>query len=167
MWIHHHTFLPFICTQPFALVGVPEKELGGFPWVWIDFGREPIWSFMHHTSKIFSLVHFHLHHIHTHTSGESAKSRAVTVTDGSHQGVRAREMSTSAKLCREANWQFQRAGDSETMLWAAGERDEPYQEVGKEDPGRKVRGLTVLSRGSGSCQERDRYQQVQCVDTVI
>ena len=25
--------------QPFALVGVPEQALGGFPWVWIDFGR--------------------------------------------------------------------------------------------------------------------------------
>ena len=25
-------------SQSFALVGVPEQALGGFPWVWIDFG---------------------------------------------------------------------------------------------------------------------------------
>ena len=29
-------------SQPFALVGVPEQALGGFPWVWIDFGDSPV-----------------------------------------------------------------------------------------------------------------------------
>ena len=112
-----------------------------------------------YTYKCMSLIcpHTWTHaytHTHTHVlTGEGSEFRAVI--DGSHPRVWARETAPRGTPSSAVGGQLERASYAETTLWAAGERDEPRQKTGKEDPRGKVRGRTVLSRGSGTRQKGD------------